>query len=171
ELINSRTYDRAVIVAGDFNSTFDRNQVDDLYNNLVKTAGLSDCWAELYNNGNCNYNNGVIWTPSFYESYDKVMFKSGGGVELNTGSLQYIQYTNENGETYTDHVSTKVCINYKITGDTATTEVLKTEEPINRGQRFLDEFTAVIKTLYLVLTDFHEIFNLIGEGINYLKQQ
>ena len=69
ELINSRTYDRAVIVVGDFNSTFDRNQVDNLFINLVKPAGLKDCWAEIYNNGNCDYNNGINWNPSFFESY------------------------------------------------------------------------------------------------------
>jgi len=171
ELINSRTCDRAVIVAGDFNTTFDRNGVDDLYGNLVKTADLKDCWAELYNNGDCAYDNGADWHPSFYETYDKVMFKSGGGVELSAGSLQYIQYTDENGKTYTDHVSTKVCINYEITGDTTNTETLQKEKPVIFVRRFVDKFSAVVKTLFLVLTDFHEIFALIKEGIDYLNQQ
>ena len=169
DMINSRTYDRAVIVEGDFNSTFDRNQADDLYNNLVKPAGLSDCWADLYNNGNCVYNNGTGWNPSFYETFDKVMFKSGGGVELAAGSLQYIQYTNEKGETYTDHIATKVCINYTVTGDTSTVEVLKTENPIDPVQRFIDEFTSVIKTLFLIFTNLDELIYLAGEGLDLLQ--
>jgi exonuclease III len=170
DMINSRAYDRAAIVVGDFNTTFDRNQVDDLYNILVKPAGLSDCWAQIYNNGSCSYNNGVGWNPSYYETYDKIMFKSGGGVELNAESLQYIQYTNDQGKTYTDHNATKACIIYKITGDTTNTEVLKTEEPIDSTQRMLDEFTAVIRTLVLIFTNLNELGDLIGEGLAYLKQ-
>lgn len=170
EMINTRENDRAVIVAGDYNAGFVHRAQDGLYDNLIEPTGLKDCWAEVYNNGNYNYNGGIGWNPSLYETVDRVMFKSGGGVELSAEALQYIQYTNEKGETYTDHIATKVSINYEITGDTSTAEVLQTEKPINRGQRFLDEFTAVIKTLFLVLTDFKEIFSLIGEGIDYLKQ-
>ena len=170
DMINSRAYDRAAIVVGDFNTTFDRNQVDDLYNNLVKPAGLSDSWAELYNNGDCSYDNGAGWNPTLYELYDKIMFKSGGGVELNAGTLQYIQFTDAQGKTYTDHISAKACINYKITGDTTNTEVLKTVDPINSTQRMLDEFTAVIKTLVLIFTNLNELGDLIKEGLAYLNQ-
>ena len=168
-MINEREYGRAAVVVGDFNCTFDRNGEDDLYSYLVEPAGLRDCWAEIHNNGSCDYGDGTGWNPSLYERYDKVMFKSGGGVELKAESLQYLEFTNDAGETYTDHLATKAGISYVITGDTGTPGELKTEEPFNPGQRAIDEFTAVIKTLFLIFTNLHELVYLIGEGLDMVK--
>ena len=170
ELINNRKYDRAVIVAGDYNAGFVHRAEDGLFENLIEPAGLKDCWAEIYNNGNYHYNGGIGWSPSLYETVDRVMFKSGGGVELSAESLQYIEYTNEKGETYTDHIATKTGIHYSITGDTSTTEVLRTEDPLDPFQRFLDEFTALVKTLLLVFAHLDELGDLIEEGLAWLQQ-
>ena len=165
EMINSREEDRALIILGDFNSRYNRNQDDDLYNNLVKPVGLTDVWAELHNGGDYTYDNGENWNPTLNESIDKVMFKNGGGVEFEPQSLEYITFTNENGETYTDHISTKVSLSYKITGECKAPASLEAPKPADKTKMALAETAAIIKALVLVFTHIHELFYLLGQGI------
>lgn len=159
-MLNARVDDRAAIIVGDYNAGFVRRGDDGIYENLILPAGLKDCWAEICNNGNYIYNDGIGWNPTQGESVDRVMYKSGGGVELSAAAFEYIVYTNEKGQTYTDHIATKVGINYTITGNISTPEELTIEEPFDPFQRRVDEFVALIKTLYLVFTHLHELLEL-----------
>lgn len=170
EVINARTEDRAAIVIGDYNSRYDRNQSDDLYNNLVAPAGLTDAWAVLYNNGDCTFDNGENWNPTLGETIDKVMFKSGGGVELTAQSLEYVRFTNDAGQTYTDHISTKASLSYRVTGATTTPSVLANQAPIDPSKRLTDELKAIANAIKLIFTSFDEIPYLIQQGINTLKK-
>ncbi len=168
EMINTRTEDRAVIVIGDYNSLYSRDLPDDLYTNLISAAGLTDCWAEICNNGDCTFDNGTDWNPSLNESYDRVLFKSGGGITLTAKSFEYQQFTDENGETYTDHIAAKASLFYEVTGVTTTPEKLETQAPIDQEQRQIDEFNAVINTLKLVFTSLPELVYLLKQGIDLL---
>lgn len=157
EMINSRKEDRAVIVMGDFNTTFCLNETDDPYTNLVKKAGLTDSWAEIHNGGNCDFNSGKEWNPTLKETLDRVMFRSGGGVELKAESYEYVEFTNEKGETYTDHVSTRACISYEVTGETKVPEKLVKPYPENKAVQTLKTVWVVAKTLVMGIFHLHEL--------------
>lgn len=170
DMINSRKEDRAVIVMGDFNSTFCLNMEDDPYNNLVKRAGLTDSWAEIHNGGNCDYNSSKEWNPTLKETLDRVMYKSGGGVEIKAENYEYVEFTNEKGETYTDHVSTRVRLSYTVTGDTKIPEVLVSPKPENKAKQFVKVTWAFVKTLVLGILHLYElIYNKkYGKISNYM---
>lgn len=157
EMINSRKEDRAVIIIGDFNTTFCLNAADDPYTNLVKKAGLTDSWAEIHNGGNCDYNSGKEWNPTLKETLDRVMFKSGGGVELKAESYEYVEFTNENGETYTDHVSTRACLSYEVTGEVKKPEKLEKPTPENKFIQNLKVAGFAVKTLVMGILHLHEL--------------
>lgn len=165
EMINARGRDRAIIVAGDFNAAFAWRTENGLYDNLIQPTGLKDCWAEVCNNGDYTYDGGAGWNPTLYETVDRVMFKSGGGIELKAEEIEYLWIVNESGETLTDHLATKAVLSYEINGPVPDPGPLTAEEPFDPGQRRLDEFAATLQTLWLVLTNLHELIYLIGEGI------
>ena len=170
EMIKSRKQDRAIIVMGDFNTTFCLNEKDDPYTSLIKTAGLKDGWAEIHNGGNCDYNSGKEWNPTLKETLDRVMFKSGGGVNLGIESYEYVEFTNEKGETYTDHVSTRAVITYEITGKTEKPEELIVPKQQNKFVRVMKETFSIIKTLIVGILHLYElIYNKkYGKISNYL---
>ncbi len=167
-MINARTEDRAVIVFGDFNFTYSRNLADDMYETLVVPAGLTDCWVQLCNNGDCTYDGGVDWNPTQNEALDRIMYKSGGGITLNAESFEYRQFTNENNETYTDHIAAKARITYQVTGATTVPDTLNTQDPIDEEQRQSDLTQAVLDTLALIFSSLPELIYLIGQGIDLI---
>jgi len=165
EMINARGQDRAIIVVGDFNAALSWRTENGLYDNLFLPTGLKDCWVEVCNNGDYTYDGGAGWNPTLYETVDRVLFKSGGGIELKAEAIEYLWVVNESGETLTDHLATKAMLSYEVTGPVPDPGPLVAEEPFDPGQRRLDEFTATIQTLWLVLTNLQELIYLIGEGI------
>ena len=170
EMINTRAFDRPIIVVGDYNAGFVRRAADGLFDYLIKPTGLKDCWAEIHNNGDYIYDDGGEWNPTLYETVDRVMFKSGGGVELDAKTLQYIQYVDEQGKTFTDHIATKVRIDYTVTGEPINTQPLEAPKPFDPFQRFVDGVASVFKTLFLIFTNLHELVYLIEEGLELLQQ-
>lgn len=157
ELINARKEDRPVIVMGDFNTTFNLNEKDEPYECLVKKAGLTDAWAEIHNGGRCVYGDGEDWTPTLKETLDRVMFRSGGGVTLKAESYEYVEFTNDKGETYTDHVSTKACLSYEVTGEVKKPEKLEKPHPENKFLQTLKVTCKFIATFVGALLHLHEL--------------
>ncbi len=170
EQILSRKEDRAIIVMGDFNTTFCLNERDNPYESLIKKAGLTDAWAEIHNGGNCDFGSGKEWNPTLKETLDRVMFKSGGGVELKAETYEYVEFTNEKGETYTDHVSTRACISYEVTGETKAPEKLEKPQPENKIKQTLKVTWAFIKTLTMGILHLYELIyeKKYGKISNYM---
>lgn len=167
-LIEDRDTGRAVIIIGDFNTKYIRNQKDDVYTNLIKPAGLTDVWAELYNNGDVTYDDGEGWEPAMSESIDKVMFRNGGGVEFTPEDLEYIEFKNAKGETYTDHVSTKAVLSYKVTGECPKPDKLELHVPLEPYVLVTGTIKAVFKAIGLIFTHVYELVYLIGQGFQLL---
>ncbi len=163
--------DRAVIALGDYNFKFQRNLDDDLYTNFIEPTGLKDAWVELHNAGRYNYENGFEWNPNIFESLDRVLYKSGEGVEIEAEAYEYLNFTNEKGETFTDHIAVKAAFNITITGEGSQADELKTEGEIDKGKRILDEIRAILRALFLIADSPHEILYLIGQGIELLFEQ
>lgn len=170
EMINSRKEDRAIIVTGDFNTTFCLNETDDPYGMLIEKAGLTDSWAVIHNDGKCDYKNEKGWNPTLKETLDRVMFKSGGGVKLKPESYEYVEFCDENGGTFTDHVSTRAVLSYEITGDVKQPEELKLPKAENKVVHFFKVTWSVIKILVMGILHLYElIYNKkYGKISNYL---
>lgn len=155
--LNSRKEDRAVIVMGDFNTTFCLNEKDEPYEMLIKKAGLTDAWAEIHNGGKCDYKNEKDWNPTLKETLDRVMYKSGGGIELKAESYEYAEFTDEKGETYTDHVSTKVRLAFDVKCEQKKPEKLEEPKPENKAVLFLKTTGAILKTIVMTIAHLHEL--------------
>lgn len=170
EMILSREEDRAVIVMGDFNTTFCLNERDNPYETLIKKAGLTDAWAEIHNGGNCDFANSKQWNPTLKETLDRVMFKSGGGVELKAEKYEYAEFTNEKGETYTDHVSTRACLSYEVKGETKAPHKLSAPQPENKVKQKFKVAWSVIKTLTMGILHLYELIydKKYGKISNYM---
>ncbi|MBE6782900.1 MAG: hypothetical protein E7536_02690 [Ruminococcaceae bacterium] len=157
DMINSRKEDRAIIVVGDFNTTFCLNAEDEPYEILVKKAGLTDSWAEIHNDGKCDYKNEKDWNPDLKETLDRVMYKSGGGVELKAESYEYVEFTDNEGETYTDHISTRARISYEVTGVVSAPEKLEKPKPANKFLQFVKTAGLTVFTLVMVILHLYEL--------------
>ena len=167
EMINSRKEDRAIIVMGDFNTTFCLNEKDEPYEMLIEKAGLTDSWAVIHNGGKCDYKNEKDWNPTLKETLDRVMYKSGGGVEIKVENYEYAEFTDEKGETYTDHVSTRARLAFELTGEVKKPEKLEEPVPENRALQFFKVTWAFIKTIAMMLLHLHElIYNKKYGGIS-----
>ncbi|MCL2512687.1 MAG: endonuclease/exonuclease/phosphatase family protein [Oscillospiraceae bacterium] len=162
EHISALEYDRPIIMLGDFNSILGRDRGDALYENLLAPAGLTDVWAEMFNDGNCEYDGGSGWNPTYGERVDRVLYKNGGGVAFTPETFEYIMMADENGKTHTDHMAALASLSYTVTDPPENTEELITEEPIGVFEMFTKQFKAVFKTLFLIFTNLHELYYLIS---------
>lgn len=152
-LINERSTDRAVIVMGDLNARFCR-AYDRLYELLVEPCGLADAWVQLENGG-------VYPTedahPGFqdwwgkWDSLDRILYRNGGGVELEAVTHEYIFYRNpETGASYSDHAATAVTMRYTVTGALNIPDTLETER-LHLADRFFNGIARIAKALFLLL--------------------
>lgn len=157
EVMNSNSANRACVVIGDYNTKYIRNAGDDVYGNLMVPAGLTDAWAVLHNGGDSDYRDDKPWFPSLPESIDKVMFKSGGGVTIEPVYTEYVKFTDENGDTYTDHISTKTTLSFKVTGKTAAPDELTEEQPADERKIKKDLRRAKVRAAGLVFSHLYEL--------------
>ena len=170
EMLENRKEDRAAIVMGDFNTTFILNEKDEPYEMLIKKAGLTDSWAVIHNEGKCDFKNEKDWNPDLKETLDRIMYKSGGGVELKAVAHEYAEFIDEKGETYTDHVSTRVKLAYEVTGDVKAPEKLVEPKAENKFVHALKITWSVVKTLVMGILHLYELIydKKYGKISNYL---
>ncbi len=157
EMIGRNSADRAVIVMGDFNSEYDREERDDLYGTFVAPTGLKDVWAELKNGGSYIYTGKESWNPEIPESLDKIMYRDGGGITFEPVDVSHYNITDENGETYSDHRATKAVLTFTANGNSPAPAVLTEPEPIPKTQFVFNEIKGFFRALTLALTHLYEI--------------
>ncbi len=152
-LINERSAGRAVIVMGDLNARFSRES-DRLYELLVEPCGLTDAWVEIENNGVYPTKDSGLSFNDWWEKWDSVdhvMYRDGGGVDLEALSHEYIFYLNpETGASYSDHAASAVTMQYTVIGDLAVPEQLETER-FHLAERFWNGIVRFAKALFLLL--------------------
>jgi len=102
-MIAEHSEDRPVIVTGDFNISLRHENDCGLWENFMEPLGLRDAWIELYNGG--DYTDFSAWTDSGekWDSIEKFLYRSGGGVELTALSFAYEYICDENGVSLSDH--------------------------------------------------------------------
>ena len=138
--INLISNNRAVIVLGDTNAKFTR--VNDVVDSFVSNLGLTDAWAEVSNGGvipgvgadidaGCPPPRGsavgmaVDASGPTCELIDKVMFRSGGLVNLSALSYEVLlDFVDMGGVELADHLPVTTVLQYEVVPEPGTAALL-----------------------------------------------
>ena len=169
EFIQARSAenDRPVIVTGDFNNHMHVHEDDGaLYKTLYEQCGLKDAWVEYHNNG--DYFNMYKWHISGLEAWgnwdsvERFMYKSGGGVDVVVSDFRYTEVCDDNGKVISDHSSAECDFTFIKTEDfVENTQELKVTEPVRNS--FIHKLMWFVTALIKALSDLGNISELLKE--------
>lgn len=169
EFIKARSAenDRPVIVTGDFNNYIHTHEDNGaLYNALYVDCGLKDAWVEYHNDG--DYFNMYKWHTSGlsawgnWDSVERFMYKSGGGVDIVVDDFRYTNVTDENGKVISDHAAAECDFTFIKTEDFVenTQELFEVEAS---GNSFINRIKYILKALIKILSDLGNLPELLKE--------
>lgn len=169
EFIQARSAenDRPVIVTGDFNNHMHVQEDDGaLYKTLYLECGLRDAWVEHHNNG--DYFNMYNWHISGltswgnWDSVERFMYRSGGGVDVVVNDFRYVEVCDENGNAVSDHSSAECDFTFIKTEDfVENTQELYVAEA--SGNNFLNTLKWIVKDFFMVISDLANLPELLKE--------
>ena len=169
EFIKARSAenDRPVIVTGDFNyhiHTHEDNR--SLYNTLYIDCGLKDAWVEYHNNGDYfnMYNWHISGLPAWgnWDSVERFMYKSGGGVDIVIDDFRYVEVSDDSGKVISDHSSAECDFTFIKTEDfTENTQELKVGQAPK--DKFIHNLMWFLTALVKVLSDLGNLPELLKE--------
>ena len=129
--------------------------------------GFKDAWVEHHNNG--DYFNMHKWhstgLPAWgnWDSVERFMYKSGGGVDIVVDDFRYTDVTDSNGNVISDHAAAECDFTF-IKTDDFTESTGKLETVTRTGMyRFMTRFTWIFKALKLVLSDIQNLPELLED--------
>lgn len=169
EFIKARSAenDRPVIVTGDFNNHIHTHEDDGaLYKTLYLECGLKDAWMEYHNGG--DYFNLYKWhisdLPAWgnWDSVERFMYKSGGGVDVTVSDFRYVEVTDNKGNVISDHSSAECDFTF-----------IKTEDFIENTQDFIipeKNENGFLYRLKWIFNDLIMIFFDLGNFPELLKE-
>ena len=165
--VRSAENDRPVIVTGDFNYHIHTHEDNgSLYNILYLECGLKDAWVEYHNGGDYfnMYNWHISGLPAWgnWDSVERFMYKSGGGVDVVIDDFRYTQVTDDSGRTVSDHAAAECDFTFIKTADFTenTQELSVSSEPKNK---FIHNLMWFLTALVKVLSDIGNLPELLGE--------
>ena len=169
EFIQARSAenDRPVIVTGDFNNYIHTHEDNGaLYNSLCIQTGLKDAWVEFHNNGDYfnMYNWHISGLPAWgnWDSVERFMYKSGGGVELTVSDFRYTDVRNDAGNSASDHSAAECEFTFIKTADfVENTQELKIVK--DNVSRFFNSITWFFKILTMILSDLDNLPALLED--------
>lgn len=159
--IDEYSADRAVIIAGDFNSNYTVVLGDTLREKFVEN-GFKDTWVECKNDGDYYPNyaelaekyQSTYW--GYFDCLDKVYYRDGKGVSFEAISHEYVFcYTdNQDGEQVraSDHAAIVSEIGYRLTGEKDTDSVHTPEAPFTVTDLIRKALVTMRYTLKLILS-------------------
>ncbi|MGN1442744.1 MAG: endonuclease/exonuclease/phosphatase family protein, partial [Acutalibacteraceae bacterium] len=170
DLILSKPANRPVIVVGDFNISISYSRNSNIGPILYEKAGLKDAWIEVNNGG--DYTDfsyfretyGMSWSQKWgkWDSVEKILYKNGGGVEIEPTECSYKFYLDENGTSLSDHASISAVFSVKKTADfVGNTETLTVTKK--------NSFDMFIKKVFVIFTDLFKALAHLDEALEYLK--
>ncbi|MGN1195214.1 MAG: endonuclease/exonuclease/phosphatase family protein [Acutalibacteraceae bacterium] len=170
DLILSKPSVRPVIVVGDFNISVSYSKNSNIAPILYEKAGLKDAWIEVNNGGNYTdfsyfiENFGFSWGEKWgkWDSVEKVLYKNGGGVELEPTECSYKYYRDENGTSLSDHASISAVFTV-----TKTADFVENTETLTVTKK--NSFDMFIKKVFVIFTDLFKALAHLDEALAYLK--
>lgn len=169
EFIKARSAenDRPVIVTGDFNNHIHTHEDNGaLYNTLYLECGLKDAWIEYHNNGDYFnlYNWHITGLPAWgnWDSVERFMYKSGGGVDIVVSDFKYKEVLNEDGKAVSDHSAAECDFTFIKTADFVenTQELETVTAPENN---FMNKIMWFFKALVMIFSDIKNLPELFKE--------
>lgn len=174
EHINSRTTDRPVIVAGDFNAFLHLHEIDPngdtgMMEYLINGAGLKDGWVECHNGGDYydfsyytnKYGSGYASTCGVWDSIERVAYKNGGGVELDIKTLTYDTLTSDLGD-LSDHPALNLEFTYTKTADFEENSDPLSVTQENKKESIFRKIYYFFYDLIKLLTNWDALMELLG---------
>lgn len=169
EFIQARSAenDRPVIVTGDFNYHIHTHEDNgSLYNILYKQVGLKDAWVEHHNNGDYfnMYNWHISGLPAWgnWDSVERFMYKSGGGVDVVIDDFRYINVTDDSGKVISDHAAAECDFTFIKTAD-FTENTQEFDKNTSSGIDFIHALMRFLTAFIKILSDLGNLPELIGE--------
>lgn len=164
---NHKKYNRPVIITGDFNTFYHATTEENsnIYAIFQERCGLTDAWIELENNGDyfdfSNYN----FEESYWGEWDSVerfMYKSGGGVEIEAVDFEYVWILDDEGVSLSDHAAAECTIKITLTEDFTERdfELKEVKQPFYRN--FLNTVSWIIKDLIYVFLNLDEMAEMLS---------
>ena len=102
-IIEENSAGRPVIVTGDFNISLHHEDSCGLWENFMEPLGLRDAWIDLYNQGDTADFSRWEGSGEEWDSIEKFLYRSGGGVTLEPLSFAYTYICGDSGESLSDH--------------------------------------------------------------------
>ncbi len=169
EFIQARSAenDRPVIVTGDFNVYMHPHEGDGaLYKTLYLECGLKDAWVEYHNNGDYfnMYNWHISGLPAWgnWDSVERFMYKSGGGVDVVVSDFRYVEVCDDNGEVLSDHASAECDFTFIKTEDfVENTQVFEVTSASEND--FLHRIVWFFKALTMIISDIGNLPELLKD--------
>jgi exonuclease III len=169
EFIQARSAenDRPVIVTGDFNYHIHTHEDNgSLYKSLYEQCGLKDAWVEFHNNGDYYnmYNWHISGLPAWgnWDSVERFMYKSGGGVDLVVSDFRYVTVTDDSGKVISDHNAAECDFTFIKTSD-----FVENTQEFNSGKvkknDFIHNLMWFLTALFKVFSDLGNLSSLLGE--------
>ena len=157
--------DRPVIVTGDFNYHIHTHEDNgSLYNILYLECGLKDAWMEYHNDG--DYFNLYKWhisgLPAWgnWDSVERFMYKSGGGVDVVVKDFRYESVTDDSGKTVSDHAAAECDFTFIKTEDfKANTQELKVKK--SEKNDFIQKLMWFVTAFMKVMSDIDNLPELL----------
>lgn len=127
-LINQRSVGKAVIVLGDTNSRYTREQ-DNFETAVLEACGLTDPWIDLMRGGDVPVDGDALMdsdnrNSASNEVVDKIWYRSGRNVELEAISYALLDsmFTKSDGSQLSDHYPITTTFSYTLNETIKTTE-------------------------------------------------
>lgn len=172
--IDKNSKDRPVIITGDFNTSIhlkgegDDGKDEEFLYNAVTQFGFKDAWTQVKNDG--NYDDFSKWSVQYpnnywgkWDSVEKFLYRSGGGIEISANEFEYIDLKSEAGENYSDHSSAFCKFNFTKTDSFEADARQLQKTPENILHRIFNFIKWVIKDLIYVCSHFDELLSHIGK--------
>ena len=137
-----------------------------LYNLLCVELGMKDAWVEYHNNGDYfnMYNWHISGLPAWgnWDSVERFMYKSGGGVDLVVSDFRFVEVYDENGNTVSDHAAAECEFTFIKTEDfKENTQELTVAEPAKNS--FIHKLMWFVTVLVKVFSDIGNLPELLKE--------
>lgn len=161
EFMDNYSEDRAVILAGDFNSNYTIVLGDVLRDKFV-ARGFKDTWVEVKNDDDYNPSYSELYEKygkvnywGYYDCLDKVYYRDGANLQFSASEHDYVFcYTNnKDGERVlaTDHAAILTELEYKIVEAQMKPVDLKAERRTTIPMLFFRAAKTVIKDIILLI--------------------
>lgn len=177
--------DRAVILAGDFNTNYavfregykgGRYNVDlcqKLLDNFIG-HGFKDAWVEINNGGNYDFTYSEMRErygkeyPRTWDTLDHIFVRDGAGVSFNIEEAYYDDFECD-GITWdgylSDHAALRTVLSYTV--DTTQTKSVERNVAVeNRQRHIFDAFFTLCETLLKIIFNLPSLFE---NGIGWIK--